>query len=85
MNQKAHKYPPFVLGIASGTGSGKTTVSMQIQEVIGPEHLAYIQHDSYYYDQGHLSPVERANQNYDHPDSLDTPLLIEHLQRLRMG
>jgi len=73
---------PFVLGVAGGTGSGKTTVSMRIRDAIGGAHIAYLQHDSYYKDHSHLSPEERAKCNYDHPDSLDTDLLIRHLHGL---
>jgi uridine kinase len=73
---------PFVLGVAGGTGSGKITVSNKIQKAIGLDNIAYLQHDSYYYDHGHLSPEERAKSNYDHPNSLDTGLLVNHLERL---
>lgn len=73
---------PFVIGVAGGTGSGKTTVSRSIQAAVGPIHIAYLEHDSYYRDHGHLPPAERARCNYDHPDSLDTSLLIEHLHAL---
>ncbi len=76
---------PVIIGVAGGTGSGKTTVSFLIREQVGPERIAYIQHDSYYRDAGHLPPEERARVNFDHPDSLETPLLIEHLQRLQQG
>lgn len=76
---------PIVLGIAGGTGSGKTTVAEAIVRRIGPEHIAYIQHDSYYKDQSHLPMEERVRVNYDHPDSLDTELLIRHLQDLLAG
>jgi len=75
----------FIIGVAGGTGSGKTTVSQRIREAVGPARIAYIQHDSYYYDSSHLSPEERAQKNYDHPESLDTPLLVEHLIQLRNG
>ena len=63
---------PFVIGVAGGSGSGKTTVSTRIREVVGQEHIAYLQHDNYYRDQGHLTFEERAKSNYDHPDSLET-------------
>lgn len=76
---------PIVLGIAGGTGSGKTPVAEAIVRRIGPEHIAYIQHDSYYKDQSHLPMAERVRVNYDHPDSLDTELLIRHLQDLLAG
>lgn len=73
---------PFIIGVAGGTGSGKTTVSRSIQNTVGLELIAYLEHDSYYHDHSHLSPEERARCNYDHPDSLDTALLVEHLQAL---
>jgi len=73
---------PFIIGVCGGTGSGKTTVSRSIQATVGPEVIAYLEHDSYYNDHSHLSPEERARANYDHPDSLDTTLLIRHLHAL---
>lgn len=76
---------PFIIGVAGGTGSGKTTVSQHIQRMVGAVNMAYLQHDSYYHNQGHLSPQERAKVNYDHPDSLDTKLLISHIEQLRAG
>ena len=76
---------PLVIGVAGGSGSGKTTVSERIQRMVGPSHFAYLQHDSYYRDQGHLAPAERLLINYDHPDSLETQLLIDHVQQLRRG
>lgn len=74
---------PIVIGVAGGTASGKTTVSEQILARIGVARIAFLQHDSYYRDAGHLPLEERALRNYDHPDSLDTPLLVDHLLRLR--
>lgn len=76
---------PFIIGVAGGSGSGKTTVSRQIRTMVGLAQLAYIQHDSYYFDYSHLSLAERAQVNYDHPDSLETSLLIQHLHDLRQG
>ncbi len=73
------------IGVAGGTGSGKTTVALRILERVGTEHIAYIPHDAYYRDLSTLSKEERARINFDHPDSLETSLLIEHLQRLRRG
>src|SRR5262249_50429849 len=73
---------PFIIGVCGGTGSGKTTVSRSIQATVGPEVIAYLEHDSYYKDHSHLSPEDRARANYDHPDSLDTALLIRHLHAL---
>ena len=75
----------FVIGVAGGTGSGKTTVSSRIWEAVGREQIAYIQHDNYYKDQSHLTPEERAQTNYDHPDSLESLLLVRHLRELRAG
>jgi uridine kinase len=76
---------PVVIGIAGGTGSGKTTVAEAIVRRIGPERIALIQQDSYYKDQSHLPMEERVRINYDHPDSIDTALLIRHLQELIAG
>ena len=76
---------PFIIGVAGGTGSGKTTVSRRIREAVGDDRLTYIEHDNYYRDNGHLSLEVRAHQNYDHPDSLETSLMIEHLNALRRG
>ena len=73
---------PFIIGVAGGTGSGKTTVSRSIQATVGPEYIAYLEHDSYYNDHSHLSPEERERGNYDHPNSLDTALLVRHLHAL---
>lgn len=74
-----------IVGVAGGTGSGKTTIARAIVERLGPENVAYIPHDAYYHDLSHLPPEERAKQNFDHPDALDTALLIEHLKQLRAG
>jgi uridine kinase len=76
---------PVTIGVAGGTGSGKTTVSNQILERVGQQHIAYLPHDAYYKDLTHLSPEERAQINFDHPDSLDTPLLIEHVKQLKQS
>nr|HID12545.1 uridine kinase [Anaerolineae bacterium] len=76
---------PIVIGVAGGTGSGKTTVANQILQRVGAEHIAYIPHDAYYRDLSHLPPRLRTQVNFDHPDSLETELLIEHLKELRAG
>jgi uridine kinase len=76
---------PFIIGVCGGSGSGKTTVSRRIQEAVSLEHIAYMQHDNYYRDQGHLAREERARTNYDHPDSLETELLVQHLLALKAG
>ncbi len=74
---------PIVIGVAGGTGSGKTTVSRQILERVGSKHIAYLAHDSYYKNRSDLSIEGNTPINFDHPDSLDTPLLIQHIQQLR--
>ena len=76
---------PYVIGVAGGTGSGKTTVSRRIQEAVNVEHIAYMQHDNYYRDQSHLAREERGRTNYDHPDSLETELMVQHLHELKAG
>jgi uridine kinase len=74
---------PFTIGVAGGTGSGKTTAARSIIERVGSDKIAYLQHDSYYKELRHLAPDKRAAVNFDHPDSLDTPLMIEHVRRLQ--
>jgi len=76
---------PLVIGIAGGSGSGKTTIAQTVQESVGPRSAALIAHDAYYRDQEHLSFEERTRINYDHPDSLENELLAEHLRSLRSG
>lgn len=76
---------PILIGVAGGTGSGKTTVTSQILERVGADHITYIAHDAYYRDLSHLPPKLRAKVNFDHPDALETELLIEHLKALRAG
>lgn len=74
---------PVTIGVAGGTGSGKTTVSNQLLERVGSKHIAYLPHDAYYKELDHLSDEERSRINFDHPDSLDTPLLVEHVRLLQ--
>lgn len=74
---------PLVIGIAGGTGSGKTTVVKSIIERVGSHRIACLSHDAYYRDLTHLSLEERQRVNFDHPDSLETDLLIEHIQQLK--
>ena len=75
----------IVIGVAGGTGSGKTTVANEILQRVGAEHITYITHDAYYRDLSHLTPHQRDRVNFDHPDALETKLLIEHLKELRAG
>ncbi|MCA9539425.1 MAG: uridine kinase [Myxococcales bacterium] len=74
-----------VLGIAGGTGSGKTTVARSIVELIGRENVAYLEHDCYYADLAHLTIEQRRQVNFDHPDAFDTDLLVEHIVALKAG
>ena len=77
--------PPLVIGVAGGSGSGKTTVVRRIIESIGDDKVTVLEHDRYYRDRNDLRLEERAALNYDHPDSLDTELLVRHLHELRAG
>ena len=76
---------PLVIGVAGGSGSGKTTVANVILERVGADRIAYLPHDAYYKDLSNLHPQQRAEINFDHPNSLDTHLLIYHVQQLREG
>jgi len=76
---------PLVIGIAGGSGSGKTTVAQVILQRVGPERISFLQHDAYYKDLSGLPPVQRAEVNFDHPHSLESELLIRHIKQLRSG
>lgn len=76
---------PIIIGVAGGSGSGKTTVINHIVNTIGEQNLVCLQHDSYYRDLKHLSFEERSKQNFDHPSSLETELMIRHLKALKEG
>jgi len=76
---------PLVLGIAGGTGSGKTTVTERVIRAVLPRQVAVIPMDNYYKEQSHLSFKERAQVNYDHPSAFDTDLLYEQVQSLIGG
>jgi uridine kinase len=77
--------PPLVIGVAGGSGSGKTTVVRRIIESIGDDQVTVLEHDRYYRDRNDLRLEERAALNYDHPDSLETDLLVRHVNDLRGG
>jgi uridine kinase len=77
--------PPVIIGVAGGSGSGKTTVVNRIVSSLGPDQVSCIQHDSYYFDRSDVPPDERIHINYDHPDALQTPLLVRHLEVLKTG
>ncbi len=76
---------PVTIGVAGGTGSGKTTVATQLLERVGAHHIAYLPHDAYYRDFSKIPRVADEIVNFDHPDSLETSLMIEHIQALRRG
>ena len=73
------------IGIAGGSGSGKTTVAQEILGRVGPDRIAFLQHDSYYKDLSGLPPAQRSELNFDHPNSLETELLRQHILVLRAG
>lgn len=75
----------ILIGIAGGSASGKTMVASRIHQTLGSERVLVLKQDSYYRDLSHLTPEEREAHNFDHPDAFDTPLLLQHLQRLLQG
>jgi len=75
----------LIIGIAGGTGSGKTTVVQQIIEELPVDEVCVISQDSYYKDTSHLAYEERVKINFDHPNSIDFKLLVSHLEELRKG
>ena len=83
MPKTNHK--PFVIGVAGGSGSGKSTVTRQVLASVGPDMATVLYQDDYYLDQTEMSPEERRKTNYDHPDAFDWPLMMQHLQALRRG
>jgi uridine kinase len=78
-----YRTPPLVIGIAGGTGSGKSTVAKVIIDRVGAKHIAFLPHDAYYKDLADLEPAQRTTINFDHPDSLETSLLVEQIKRLK--
>jgi len=76
---------PLVIGIAGGSGSGKTTVAQEILQRVGPDRIAFLQRDAYYKDLSGIPPAQRAEVNFDHPNSLETELLIAHIEQLKSG
>ena len=76
---------PFVIGVAGGSGSGKSTVTREVLASIGPDMAAVVMQDDYYLDQTAMSPEDRRKTNYDHPDAFDWPLMMQHVQALSRG
>ena len=75
----------LIVGIAGGSGSGKTTVVNKIMEKMPKDSVSVIYQDAYYWDNGHLSPEEKKKINFDHPDSIEWGLLVHHLDQLKTG
>lgn len=78
-------YKPFVIGVAGGSGSGKSTVTREVLASIGPDMASVLMQDDYYCDQSHMSPETRRKTNYDHPQAFDWPLMVQHVQALLRG
>lgn len=78
-------HPPVIIGLAGGTGAGKTTVANAILKKVGAQRIAVVAHDAYYRDLDQLPPEQQASANFDHPHSLETDLLVEHLRQLKAG
>jgi uridine kinase len=79
------KRKPIVIGIAGGSGSGKTTVANEILNKVGAHRIAFLPHDAYYRELGHLPLAQREQVNFDHPNSIETELLISHIKSLLNG
>jgi uridine kinase len=84
-SKRRRELKPVIIGIAGGTGSGKTTVARAIYDRVGSDRIEWISHDSYYRNFDALTPQERHKINFDHPDSLETELLVRHLDVLSKG
>jgi uridine kinase len=82
---KQNSLLPFVIGVAGGSGSGKSTVTQQVLASFGSEMVSVVMQDDYYLDQSHLTPEIRRKTNYDHPDAFDWPLLRQQVHALRSG
>lgn len=75
----------LIIGIAGGSGSGKTTIAEKIKERVGLQRISFIEMDSYYRDLSHLPLEERAKNNFDHPSAIDIELFIEHIKTIKSG
>lgn len=76
---------PLIVGVAGGTGSGKSTVSRKVSEALAGASVAFVEMDAYYRNYAHLPPADRKRLNWDHPDRLDLELFVEHLQAMQRG
>jgi len=84
-NEDLKPLRPVIIGVAGGSGSGKTTVAYRVREACPGKTIQIIHHDAYCRDSSHLPLSERAKINYDHPNAFETSLLIDHLSQLRNG
>jgi uridine kinase len=85
MSSVDQQHPSVIIGIAGGSGSGKTTVALRVRDRFPRKTVEIIHHDAYYHDRPELSLEERSVINYDHPNAFETALLIQHLKQLRGG
>lgn len=76
---------PIVVGVAGGSGSGKTTVVRELMRGVNPGRVALLHHDSYYRDFDQLAPPDRARVNFEHPDALETALMVHHVRSILAG
>jgi uridine kinase len=83
MSDQSRSHTPFTIAVAGGTGSGKTTISQALLERIGAHNIAYLPHDAYYKDLSHLDDNQRRAINFDHPNSMDNALMVQHIQQLQ--
>jgi uridine kinase len=83
--ESAGQQSRLVIGVAGGSGSGKTTVVRRIVEALGPDSVSILDHDRYYRDRLDLRLEDRMGLNYDHPDSLETDLMVRHVAELKDG
>lgn len=83
MNTQEHR--PVTIGVAGGTASGKSTVSANLLQQAGSHNIAYLAHDSYYRETSQIPRTQDGRLNYDHPNSLETSLLVEHVKMLQNG
>ena len=75
----------MIIGICGGTGSGKTTIARKIVEAVGRANVVLVEQDSYYRNLADMPLDERHQANFDHPDSIDSDMLVNHLMRLKQG
>ena len=85
MPDGGHPASPITIGVAGGSGAGKSTVAKVILDRVGADNITYVPHDAYYHDLSDLPHEQRQLINFDHPDSLDTELFIEHIKQLQRG